>query len=296
MGKVYKTNIDETKAKHHTQDEINWCAGCGNFGIWGALQKALAQAGKEPHEVVLVGDIGCSGKLPYWTEYNGFASLHGRAIPVAEGIKLANSGVTVMVFIGDGGALNEGLQHFVHAARRNADINVILHNNQLYGLTKGQTSPTSEQGFESSTTPRGSYEVPLNPIAIALTANASFVASSFSGNVDHLTEMIGKAIEHPGFSYVDVYQPCVTYNYINTYQYYAQRTYKLEDTEYLPNRKANAWLKSQEIDVGEQYPLGVFYEDRKPTLNQEVVHSDRPLVETPLKGVDVSEAFTRDAS
>jgi 2-oxoglutarate ferredoxin oxidoreductase subunit beta len=280
------------KSSYYEQTTPNWCPGCGNFGIWVAVKNAIKNLDLDPAQVVLVGDIGCSGKLPYWTDFNGFAGLHGRALPIAEGIKMANRGLTVIAITGDGGLLNEGVQHFIHAARRNADINVIMHNNQLYGLTKGQTSATSEKGFESSTTPEGSFEQPINPVTLGLTAGASFIGSSFAGNTKHATEMIETAIKHRGFSYVDIYQPCVTYNYINTYAYYSERTYVLPE-DYNPALKAGAFEKSFEIDGGEKYPLGVIYQETRRTLEDELLPNDPQLVEYEVKDRDVSGLFHR---
>jgi 2-oxoglutarate ferredoxin oxidoreductase subunit beta len=282
----------KSKSSYYEQTTPNWCPGCGNFGIWVAIKNAIKNLEIDLSQVVLVGDIGCSGKLPYWTDFNGFAGLHGRALPIAEGIKMANRGLTVVAITGDGGLLNEGVQHFIHAARRNADINVIMHNNQLYGLTKGQTSATSEKGFQSSTTPEGSFELPINPISLGLNVGASFVASSFAGNTKHATEMIERAIQHKGFSYVDIYQPCVTYNYINTYAYYSERTYVLPE-DYNPSLKQAAFEKSFEIDGGEKYPLGVIYQESRRTLEDELLPKDPQLVEYEVKDRDVSGLFRR---
>lgn len=279
-------------SSHYTQSTPNWCPGCGNYGIWVSLKNALQELQLPAHKVVLVGDIGCSGKLAYWTDYNGFGSLHGRSIPVAEGVKMANSDLTVIVVGGDGGLLGEGLQHFLHACRRNVNIAVILHNNQVYGLTTGQTSPTSDPGYQSSTTPEGAYETPLNPSLLALTAQATFVSASFAGNTPHLTQIIKSAILHPGFALVDIYQPCVTYNYINTYEYYSKRVYDVANTPYKPDNRVRAMKKSMEIEGGEKLPIGVLFQDeRKSSLQDNIQNRVAPLVKQSIHNISVKSLF-----
>lgn len=281
-------------SQYHTQDTPNWCPGCGNFGIWVAIKNAIKQAEISEHNVVIVGDIGCSGKLAYWTDVNGFGGLHGRSVPIAEGIKMANQDLTVLVVTGDGGLLSEGLQHFIHACRRNVNITVVMHNNQLYGLTKGQASSTSEKGYTSSTTPDGSYETPLNPALLAINSQATFVAAGFAGKTPHLTEMISAAIRHQGFAYVDAYQPCVTYNYINTYAFYAEKSYMLAETDYEPTNRKQAMIKALEVDEGERFPLGILYQDSsQATLTENVLSSPRNLVKRDIQGISVKELVMR---
>lgn len=282
-------------SQHYTQSTPNWCPGCGNYGIWVALKNALQELKLPAHKVVLIGDIGCSGKLAYWTDYNGFAGLHGRSIPIAEGVKMANSDLTVIVIGGDGGLLGEGLQHFLHACRRNVNIAVILHNNQVYGLTTGQTSPTSDPGYQSSTTPDGSYETPLNPSLLALTAQATFVSAGFAGNTTHLAQVIKSAILHPGFALVDVYQPCVTYNYINTYEYYSKRVYDITTTPYKPDNRVRAMKKSMEIEAGQKFPIGVLFQDtNKPSLQANIQNRVAPLVKQSIHNISVKSLFEQD--
>mgnify|MGYP000184927259 CR=1 FL=1 len=289
MAKKSKKDL----AKYHTQSTPNWCPGCGNFGIWVAVKNAIAELEIPAHKVVLVGDIGCSGKLPYWTDFNGFAGLHGRSIPIAEGIKMANDDLTVIVIAGDGGTLSEGLQHFIHACRRNVNITVVLHNNQLYGLTKGQASSTSEKGFVSSMTPEGSYETPLNPALLAVTSQASFVAAGFAGNTKHLTQMIKEGIDHEGFAFVDAYQPCVTYNYINTYEFYSKRSYELDDS-YDPTDRRAAMDKVLEIDEGVKFPLGVLYQIKgQKTLADNVLHGKTSVAKANIDKISVNKLFGR---
>ncbi|MEY3471188.1 MAG: hypothetical protein RLZZ223_538 [Candidatus Parcubacteria bacterium] len=279
-------------SSHYTQSTPNWCPGCGNYGIWVSIKNALKELNIPAHKVVLVGDIGCSGKLAYWTEYNGFGGLHGRSIPIAEGVKIANSDLTVIVVGGDGGLLGEGLQHFLHACRRNVNIAVILHNNQVYGLTTGQTSPTSDPGYKSSTTPDGAYETPLNPSLLALTAQATFVSAGFAGNTQHLTQIIKSAITHTGFALVDVYQPCVTYNYINTYEYYSKRVYDIAGTPYKPDNRFRAMKKSMEIEAGKRFPIGVlFKDDSRPSLQDNIQNRVKPLVKQSINNISVKSLF-----
>lgn len=282
-------------SSHYTQSSPNWCPGCGNYGIWVSIKNALQELAIPEHKVVLVGDVGCSGKLSYWTQYNGFAGLHGRSIPIAEGIKMANSDLTVIVVGGDGGLLGEGLQHFLHACRRNVNIAVILHNNQVYGLTTGQTSPTSDPGYMSSTTPDGSYETPLNPSLLALTAQATFVSAGFAGNTTHLTEIMKAAIQHPGFALVDAYQPCVTYNYINTYEFYSKRVYDVSATPYKPNNRLRAMKKSMEIEGGKKFPIGILFQDtEKPSLQSQIQNRVKPLVKQPINSISVTSLFEQE--
>lgn len=207
-----------------------WCPGCGDFGIWGALKLALKQMNLETHQFVIVYDIGCSGNMSSFVRAYGFHGLHGRAIPAATGIKLANHAQKVIVIGGDGGLLGEGLSHFVSASRANMDLTVILHNNQVYGLTTGQSSPTSLLGTKGKATPLGVVEKPLEPCGLALLSGATFVARSFSGLIPETAKTMVDAISHSGFSLVEVLQPCVTYNKINSYDWFRQRVKPLTQT------------------------------------------------------------------
>lgn len=281
---------EENIAKYTTQDKPNWCPGCGNFGIWVALKNAITELNIPKYDIVLVGDVGCSGKMPYWLEYNHFNGLHGRSIPIAEGVKLANHKLNVIVIGGDGGLLSEGLQHFIHACKRNIDITVLLHNNQVYGLTKGQNSSTSDTDYKSGMSIDEIVENPLNPSMLAISANATFVASGFAGNVKHLTQMIKQGILHKGFSFVNAYQPCVTYNYINTYSFYSTKSYNLEDIGYNPQDKTQALIKSMEIDEGEKFPLGILYQNQNTSSFDENFFKDKiSLVEKDISNIDVTE-------
>ena len=240
-----------------------WCPGCGNFGILAAVKKTLVELNLDPHGILLVSGIGQAGKLPHYTKGNVFNSLHGRPVPPAIGAKLANRELTVIAISGDGDGYGEGGNHFVHAARRNHDITYLVHNNQIYGLTKGQTSPTSDIGFVTKTTPQGAPP-PINPITLAIAAGASFVARAFAGDIDYLSQIIKQGINHRGFALIDILQPCVSFNHKNTYQWYKERVYKLEqDGNYDISDKNAAFKKAQEW--GEHIPIGVFFREDRPT-------------------------------
>lgn len=207
-----------------------WCPGCGNFGIWAALKTAIHQLNLETHELVIVYDIGCNGNASSSIKTYGLHGLHGRAIPAATGIKLTNHHQKVIVIGGDGGLLGEGMAHFISACRANMDITVILHNNQVYGLTTGQSSPTSMKGTKGKATPFGVTETPVEPCAIALISGASFVARTFAGTIPESTQIFAKAITHSGFSLVEVLQPCITFNKLNTYDWFRQRVKSMTQT------------------------------------------------------------------
>lgn len=262
-----------------------WCPGCGDFGILASLKQALAALDLHPHEVMLVSGIGCGSKLPHYLHANGYNSIHGRSLPVAQGIKLANHRLNVIAVTGDGDGYGIGQGHFVHAMRRNADITHVVENNQVYGLTKGQYSPTSERGYISSFSPEGAIEFAINPIAIALAAGATFIARTFAGDTKHLSATLQAAIKHRGYALVDCLQPCVTYNKLNTYDWYRARVYKLgEEVGYNPADKLQAFAKAQEW--GERIPIGVFYENtERPTYEEQVSALKKgPLVEQELNG------------
>jgi 2-oxoglutarate ferredoxin oxidoreductase subunit beta len=245
-----------------------WCPGCGNFGILSALNRALIELEIEPHQVLLVSGIGQAGKLPHYTRGNVFNSLHGRPVPPAIGAKIANSELIVIAVSGDGDAYGEGGNHFLHAARRNHDITYLVHNNQVYGLTKGQASPTSDIGFVTKTTPYGAAS-PVNPIALAIVSGASFVGRGFTGDVRHLTGLIKEGILHKGFSLIDVLQPCVSFNHKNTFQWYRERAYKVEDESgYNPSDRKAAMEKAQEW--GDRIPIGIIYQIKSPTYEEQL--------------------------
>jgi 2-oxoglutarate/2-oxoacid ferredoxin oxidoreductase subunit beta len=258
-----------------------WCPGCGNFGILRAMKKALSESGLRPHEVLMVSGIGQAGKFPHYLKCNLLNELHGRALPAAAAAKIANPALTVIAEGGDGDGYGEGGNHFIAAILRNVHIVYVVHNNQVYGLTKGQASPTSEQGFVTKTTPEGAGE-PLNPLALAVAANASFVARSYSADVEHLSKMIKMALQHSGFALIDVLQPCVTYNHVNTYEFYQKRVYKLDDeSAYDPGDRVKAFAKS--LEWGDRIPIGLFYKKERAVFEKVLpAAKNEPLVKQRL--------------
>jgi 2-oxoglutarate ferredoxin oxidoreductase subunit beta len=249
--------------------EVTWCPGCGDFSVLRAVKLALSDLHVLPHQALVVTGIGCGSKLPDYLAVNGFMTIHGRPLAVATGAKLANPSLTVLVVNGDGDSYGIGGNHFVHTCRRNPDITHIVENNQIYGLTKGQYSPTSQQGFISTTSPDGSIELDFNPIAVALAAGATFIARAFAGEPKHVAKMISEGMKHRGYALIDVLQPCVTFNHINTYDWYRQRIYHLEDESYESSDRTAAWAKAQEW--GERIPLGIFYRSEASPAYEEQV-------------------------
>lgn len=245
-----------------------WCPACGNWGIGVAIKQAFVQLGFNPSSVVVVFGIGCSGNMNDFLNAYAIHSLHGRAIPNAIGVKLANHRLPVVAVVGDGDCYGEGGNHLIHAARGNHDITVIVHDNGVYGLTTGQVAPTAQKGFKSKSTPSGIIEVPLNPLALVLTAGATFVAQTFAGDTFHMIEIIKQAITHKGFSLVNILQPCVTFNKINTYQYYKEHTYKL-NADYRIDDYQLALQKSMEMSQ-EKFPLGILYQVNRPTYTDQL--------------------------
>lgn len=260
-----KVNLS-TNEKKIFKGEVtpNWCPGCGDFGLLSATTKALGNLGYQPHEVVIVSGIGCSSNFPHFITAYGFHAIHGRALPVALGIQLSNPELKIIVVGGDGDGYGIGVGHLIHAFRRNLNMAYLVMNNQIYGLTLGQASPTSALEHITLTSPEGVDEAPINPISLALGAGASFVGRGFSGDPKHLENLIKKAILHEGFGFIDVLSPCVTYNKLNTYSWFKERIYKLEEINHDNNDLSKAFSKSQEWD--NNIPIGLFYQKRRPTL------------------------------
>ncbi len=258
-----------------------WCPGCGNFGILTAVRKALVAVGLAPYQVLIVSGIGQAGKLPHYTKCHTLNELHGRALPAATGAKIANHELTVIAVGGDGDGYGEGGNHFIHAMHRNTDITYIVHDNQVYALTKGQASPTSDIGYVTKTTPEGAW-AQVNPITLAVASDASFVARGFAGDIEHLANLISLGIQHKGFALIDVLQPCVSFNTRNTFRWYRERVYKLEeDATYNPNDRVAAFQKS--LEWGDRVPIGVIYKKDRPTY-ESGLHAleETPLVKQPL--------------
>ncbi|MEM0156260.1 MAG: thiamine pyrophosphate-dependent enzyme [Thermoplasmataceae archaeon] len=268
-----------TIADYRGSVKPDWCPGCGNFAQLSAISGALVELGIEPKDTVIASGIGCSSNLPEFINTYGFHGLHGRLLPVAEAIKWANSKLTVIGYGGDGDGFFEGTQHFFHAAKRNVDITYIVSDNQIFGLTTGQASPTSEIGMVTKTTPNGNIEKPLNPIDFALTAGATFVARGFSGDAKHLKEIIKAGIQHKGFSFIDVFSPCVTFNKINTYDFFRKRVYHLEGNDRKDLMQAHRIAQ----ELGDRIPIGILYENSEKMYEEyDPVLTKGPLVQSPL--------------
>lgn len=268
-----------------SSEAVTWCPGCGDFPILKCLKESLVNQGLEPHQIMVVSGIGCGSKLPYYIRTNGYNSLHGRALPIAQAMKLANHALKMVVVTGDGDGLGIGGNHFLHGMRRNPDLTHIVENNQIYGLTKGQTSPTSDKGFISSTSPDGSIEFPVNAILMGVSGGATFVARTSSGDPRHMTDIITRAMKHKGYSLIDVLQPCVTFNKVNTYQWYKQKVYNVETTaDYTPKDRVWAFKKAMEWE--EKIPIGVIYQvEGVPTYEEQVsAIKEGPLVSQDLNG------------
>jgi 2-oxoglutarate/2-oxoacid ferredoxin oxidoreductase subunit beta len=249
--------------------KVTWCPGCGDYGILNAVKSALAQLEIHPHEVMFFSGIGCGSKLPDYLNANAFTTIHGRSLPIAMGAKLANHDLHVICVTGDGDGYGIGGNHFMNILRRNPDIVHIAENNMVYGLTKGQYAPTSPRGFQTSTTPEGSIEVAFNPLSTAINGGATFVARGFSGDPKHLAKLLMAAIHHKGYALVDVLQPCVIYNKINTYDYYRERVYKLEESGHDVTDRTAAWHKAHEWS--DKIPIGILYQvTDQPTYEDQV--------------------------
>ena len=285
-------NKQLTIKDYETPIAPTWCPGCGNFSIWLALRQALVKLNIQPYEVALTFDIGCNSNGANFIKGYICHALHGRALPPAEAIRWANHKLKAVVAIaGDGGGFGIGLSHFLHACRRNVDLLFLTHDNQIYGLTTGQVSPTSAKGFITKSTPFGNIEEPVNPPALAITAGASWVARGFAGDVQHLTDLIIQGIKHPGFAHLDVFQPCVTFNYLNTFDWFSKRVYKLTAADYQPTDRKLALAKA--LEIGEKIPLGVLFAETKKTYEDQVPQlAKEALVEKKLGKVDLTKAIS----
>ena len=252
-----------------------WCPGCGNFGILKAFKEAFVELGIEPHEFSIVSGIGQSSKFPHYVRCNTFNGLHGRTLPVATGVRLANHEMLVLAVAGDGDCYGEGGNHLIHAIRRNISVKLFVHDNQIYGLTKGQASPTSMEGMVTKNQPFGVLSEQLNPMVMAIALDCSFVARGYAGDQEHLKGLIKEAVNHKGFSLVDILQPCVTFNKVNTYAWYGQRVYHIEP-DYNPEDRVQAFQKA--LEWGERIPIGVIYRNHRPTFEERIpVIKEAPL-------------------
>lgn len=256
--------------------ETAWCPGCGNFSILEAVKQALVANQLKPHEVLFVSGIGQAAKAPHYINTNLFNGLHGRSLPVATGSKLANPELTVIVESGDGCNYGEGGNHLLAAIRRNIDITLLVHNNQVYGLTKGQASPTSPEGFVTKAQPQGVASAPINPVAVAVAMKVGFVARGFSGEVDHLSELIQQGIKHRGLALIDTLQPCVSFNKVNTFAWYKKRCYTVSSTH-----DPTDWEAAIRVayEWGDKIPIGIIYRNDRPSFEEHFpVLNQGPLV------------------
>ncbi|ADC51946.1 2-oxoglutarate ferredoxin oxidoreductase subunit beta [Alkalihalophilus pseudofirmus OF4] len=255
----------------------NWCPGCGDFSVQAAIQRAAANVGLEPDNLAVVSGIGCSGRISGYINAYGLHGVHGRALPIAQGVKMANKDLTVIASGGDGDGFAIGMGHTIHAIRRNIDVTYIVMDNQIYGLTKGQTSPRSDVGFKTKSTPNGSVESALNVMEMALTAGATFVAQSFSSDLKELTSLIEQGINHKGFSLINVFSPCVTFNKVNTYDWFKQNITKLSDVEEYD--ASNRMTAMQTLMQHNGLVTGLIYQNSQQPSYQELLdgYSVQPL-------------------
>lgn len=265
----------------------DWCPGCGDFGILIALKGAIAKLDLPAHEVVVASGIGCGSKIPHFVKTYGFEGLHGRSLPPATGIHLANNSLKVIAVGGDGDGYGIGMGHFVHTMRRNLDITYIVQDNEIYGLTVGQTSPTTKKGTATKSTPHGAPEEAVNPPLMALAAGATFVARGFAGDIPYLTNLIAEGITHRGIAHIDVFQPCVTWRKDLPYDLYQKKIYKLETEGHDQTNFEAAIARARET---ERWPVGIFYKTEKPIYTDELPFiKDSPLVKHDISNVDITK-------
>jgi len=264
-----------------------WCPGCGNFSILKTFKEAFVELALEPHQFTIVSGIGQASKFPHYLKCNTFNGLHGRTLPVATGLRLANHEMPVIAVAGDGDCYGEGGNHLIHAMRRNINVKLFVHDNQIYGLTKGQASPTSMEGMVTKNQPFGVFSEQLNPMALAVALDCSFAARGFAGDAEHLKGLIKEAMQHKGFSLVDILQPCVSFNKINTYEWYRQRVYHIEP-EYNPEDRVEAFRRA--LEWGDRIPLGIIYRNHRPPFEERMpVIKETPLIRQPF---DISRLET----
>jgi len=271
-----------------------WCAGCGDFGVLASLKQACADLQLKPKDVAFISGIGCSGKISGYLHSYAFHGVHGRALPTATAVKLANKDLTVIVAGGDGDGYAIGAGHFVHAVRRNANMTYIVMDNQTYGLTKGQSSPTSMLGFKAGPHPQGNPDAPINGLALALAAGGTFLARAFSAEPKAMTEMLKEAVRHPGFAIVEVMSPCVTFNKINTYKWFKENVYHIEEVaDYDVHDRTRTFATLMQPG---KIPLGILYREIRPTLEDLTLDQDRPAIATlNIEAVDPRLAKLQDA-
>lgn len=272
-----------TQKDFDNQIKPNWCPGCGDYAVLNALRRAVSNQGVEPHNLAVVSGIGCSGRFSGYMYAYGFHSVHGRALPVAQGIKLANRDVTVVACGGDGDGYAIGMGHTIHAIRRNIDMTYIVMDNHIYGLTKGQVSPRSDLGFKTKTSPSGSIEAPVSVLSMALAAGATFIAQGFSRDLDQMTALIEQGIQHNGFSLINIFSPCVTFNQVNTYEWFSEHLTSVDSLGgYDPGSRATAM---ETIMTYEGLVTGLLYQDTSSVSYQDRLkeYAKEPLVLTDLE-------------
>jgi 2-oxoglutarate/2-oxoacid ferredoxin oxidoreductase subunit beta len=253
-----------------------WCPGCGNFSILKTFRESLVELGLEPYQFTIVSGIGQAAKFPHYLKCNTFNGLHGRSLPVATGIRLVNHEMPVFAVAGDGDCYGEGGNHLMHAMRKNVNIKLFVHDNQVYGLTKGQASPTTAEGTVTKNMPFGVFSEQLNPMALAVALDCSFVARSFSGDQEHLKSVVKEAVNHKGFCLVDILQPCVSFNKVNTHEWYKKRVYHIE-SEYDPTDRVKAFELA--LEWGDRIPIGIIYRNNRLSLEERIpMLRERPLV------------------
>jgi len=258
-----------------------WCPGCGNFPLLKTFKQAMLELGLEPHQFLVVSGIGQAGKLPHYTKCNTFNGLHGRTLPVGTAARLVNNKLPVIAVAGDGDCYGEGGNHFIHAIRRNMNIKLFVHDNQIYALTKGQASPTTGEGMVTKSQPFGVFPEPLNPIALAISLHCTFVARGFVGDADFLKDLMKQAIEYKGFALLDIFQPCVIYNKVNTYKWYKERVYRVGPEHDPTDRMAAMKLA---LEFGEKIPTGVIYKCERPLYEERYpTIVEKPLIEQEFK-------------
>ncbi len=290
-SKTSKENYNLKPGDFNTERKPTWCPGCGNYGIWNSLKKTFVKLYLMPHEILIVYGIGCSGNGANFIKTYAFHALHGRALPVATGAKLANHKLNVIVMGGDGDGVDIGGNHFMHTCRRNINMTYLLHNNKVYGLTTGQTAPTSDRGFKTKSTPSGVLEKPVNPVLLALASGATYVARGFSGDTSHLSEIIKRAIKHKGFSFIDILQPCVTFNKQNTYDFYRGKIYKLDEIKSYDKSDLNEAIKRSMEE--EKIPIGIFYQVERPLYEDGLKQIERkPLVDHIITDIDINRLLS----
>jgi 2-oxoglutarate ferredoxin oxidoreductase subunit beta len=274
-----------TRAAYDGLEEPTWCKGCGNYGILNAVKMALVEREIAPHQAILFTGIGCGSKLPHYATVNGFHSLHGRPVPAATGARLANRELHILTVHGDGDGYGMGLGHFAHAARRNIRLVDVIQNNRVYGLTRGQYSPTSDPGMRTPTSPEGALDGPVPPLALAITMGATFVARGYPGQLRHLVWILTEALQHRGYALVDVLQPCVTFNRPSAYDFYNPRVYNLEEAGHDPSDRTAAWERA--LEWGDRIPIGIFYRTEDvPSYEEQLA----PMgASTPLSAAEIAD-------